>query len=100
MEGDFPDYFKLYCSQGNQIELREVLDPATMAFLVDFCTREDWELFEDIIYFSQNNVSKKAGETQDHTTVVEDAQLFINRALPVLQRMNKFDIPTSATPQA
>jgi len=91
LEGDFPDYFKLYCNKGgHQIELREVLDPATMAFLVDFCSREDWELFEDMIYFSQNNVSKKQPETPDHTTVVEDAQLFINRALPVLQRMNKF----------
>ncbi len=85
LEGDFPDYFSLYCTKDYQIELREVLDPATMAFLVDFCQREDWELFEDTVYFAENNVNK--GHGADNTSLVDDAQQFVKKALPVLQRM-------------
>ncbi|HLC91627.1 MAG TPA: hypothetical protein VJC09_01085 [Candidatus Saccharimonadales bacterium] len=97
LEGDFPNYFSLYCSHDDQMELRQVLNPATMAFLVDFCKHEDWELFQDTLYFAQNNVSKKHSRNDDSTGAVEDAQLFVKRALPVLQRMHKFADPSKAS---
>lgn len=96
LEGDFPDYFSLFCGTNHQVEVREVLDPTTMAFLVDFCQREDWELFKNILYFASNNLNSSK-KVNDSTTMVEDAEDFVKRALPVLQRMDSF-APSNAKP--
>ena len=80
LEGDFPDYFKLYCDKDKEVELREVLDPTRMQFLVDFCTKMNWELIEDNLYFVQSALSK----SQDNNTVVSAAESFVNNILPTL----------------
>ena len=87
LEGNFPDYFNLYCDSNHQVEVREVLDPTAMAFFIDFCQHEDWELFEDTLYFAGNNIN--SAKNHDGSTMVEDAENFVQKALPVLQRMTK-----------
>ena len=93
LEGDFPDYFWLFCSHGYDIELRQVLDPATMQFLVDFCQKLDWELVGSSLYFISNGSNQKSDSGQSNTVMVEDAQNFAKRVLPVLQRL----IPSAAS---
>lgn len=98
LEGDFPEYFSLYCSKEHQVELRQVLDPATMAFLVDYCKRQDWELIGDTLFFIQSSLHSKADQNDTtRSNNVEDAQNFITKVLPTLQRMK--GIPAS-TPRA
>jgi len=57
LEGDFPDYFKLYCTKGRELELLELLDPASMAYLVDFCERLNFELVGNSLYFVQSEIN-------------------------------------------
>jgi hypothetical protein len=76
LEGDFPDYFKLYCSTDKQIELRELLDPTAMALLVDFCQAYDLEIFNDTLYISQ---AANAKDKNDQTDLVTDTETFVQK---------------------
>ncbi len=87
LEGDFPDYFRMYCGTDQQIDLRTVIDPADMAFLVDYCKRENWEILGDTIYFSQNRNAPDDDPDIDNTTMVKDAEDFAKRVVPALKRM-------------
>lgn len=99
LEGDFPDYFSLYCGKSDQVEVRQVLDPTNMAFLVDYCKREDWELFGDTLYFAQNNAFQKDDDPLiENTTMVKDAEQFVSEILPILLMMNKTSASDVATP--
>lgn len=73
LEGDFPEYFEMYCRTQDQSVLREVFDPKMMAYFADFCQSYNLEIFKDIIYFSY------AGEVQDDddTTMIEDVERFL-----------------------
>lgn len=88
LEGDFPDYFQVFCGTDQQIDLREVIDPADMAFLADYCKRENWEVLGNTIYFSQNTDAPDDDPNIDNTTMVKDAEDFTKRVVPILQRMN------------
>lgn len=90
LEGDFPDYFKVYCDKAHKLELLQVLDPATMQFLVEYCQHEQWELFGNTLYFAQREQGQANTQlTQgENASMVQDAELFVERALPTLQRMN------------
>ncbi len=84
LEGDFPDYFKVYCTPGKQVELRQVLEPVNMQQFVDFCKGYNFEIFKDVLYVSQ------AGKTADHaddTTLVSDTEEFIRRNDGMLKRV-------------
>lgn len=83
LEGDFPDYFKLLCEKGKEIELREVLDPTRMQFLVDFCESYNFELVGSDLYFTEANSTKNSS----NETLVQAAQDFTLKILPTLQRM-------------
>jgi len=85
LEGDFQDYFRLYCSPGREVELREILDPSSMEFLVDFCKKLNWELFENTLYFVQSQTTK-ADEYEE--TMTQAAGDFAKKILPTLQRMS------------
>ncbi len=87
LEGDFPDYFTLLCQKDKQMEVREVLDPTAMAFLVDFCKHQDWEILDNALYFCQSDAARKQDKT-DQTSMTQDAQTFVEKILPVLQRMS------------
>lgn len=86
LEGDFPDYFRLYCSKGHEIELREVLDPTRMEFLVSFCKNLNWELFENTLYFSEAHSS--TSDNDNNVSTVQAAEEFAQKILPTLQNMS------------
>lgn len=50
LEGDFGNYFSLYIDKGQDFELRYVLDPKAMAYVVDFCHKYHWEIINDVMY--------------------------------------------------
>lgn len=52
LEGDYPNYFTLYADLRQQSESRYVLDPAAMAFTVDFCQDFFWEIQDNTLYFT------------------------------------------------
>lgn len=52
LEGDYPNYFTLYADLRQQSESRYVLDPAVMAFTVDFCQDFFWEIQDSTLYFT------------------------------------------------
>ena len=51
LEGNFNDSFSLSVVDNDQSGARYVLDPAAMAFLVDFCSKYYWELESDSLHF-------------------------------------------------
>jgi hypothetical protein len=102
LEGDFPKDFRLYCNPGRDVELRQVLDPATMQFLADTSTHLQWELFESNLIFAESDKPPAGSNNSDQSGaqgegVGQAAQEFLNRVLPTLQRM---DGTTQTTPQA
>ncbi len=85
LEGDFPDYFRVYCQKDKEVEVREVLDPGTMEYLVDFCNQLNWELFENTLYFVQSGTNRKVSD--NNSGVIKGAEDFITKVLPTLNRM-------------
>ncbi len=95
LEGDFPDYFHLYCSPDKQIELREILAPDIMAFLVDFCRVYDLEVFDDTMYVSQANIDRQNTEQDPLVSAVED---LIRHIGPTLDRLASPQPPDNQAP--
>ncbi len=71
LEGNFPDYFEMYCSPIAEIELLQLFDPEDMAYFVDFCRAYDFELYKDTIYISQ---AANAHDEKDNTTLISDIE--------------------------
>ena len=82
LEGDFPKDFNLYATPHMQIELLTLLDPATMAYLSDFCKTYEIELFLDSLYIS---VNENVEDTGDTTTMVVDAEKLLQKINKVLK---------------
>lgn len=76
LEGDFPSHFKIYCTPGKHIELLRLLDPKTMADLVDFCRTYQFEIYEDMLYTA---VAEDAADKNDPTTLVEDTEKLLKK---------------------
>jgi TFIIB-like protein len=51
LEGDYSNYFLLYARPAEQSTSRYVLDPAAMAYQVDFCANYMWEIVNHGLYF-------------------------------------------------
>lgn len=51
LEGDYNTHFTLFAGQGEQLESRVILDPDTMQFSLDFCSRYAWEISGSTLYF-------------------------------------------------
>jgi hypothetical protein len=96
LEGNFPDYFKIYSQKDKEVEVREVLDPGTMEFLVDFCEQLNWELFENTLYFVQSGTTRKISD--NNAGVLKAAEEFVTKILPTLNRMQ--NIPNTSTQSA
>jgi hypothetical protein len=84
LEGDFPEYFRLYCSPEKQIELRQVFAPDTMAQFADFCRAYNFEIFHESLYISQ---AAKATDINDSTTMVTDISEFLTQNAAMLQHL-------------
>jgi len=60
LEGDFVDAFKLYAADNQDVIARYILDPAAMAFVMDYCANNFWEIAGTEMYFVAES-SQKGG---------------------------------------
>lgn len=82
LEGDFPSTFLLYAPSGNQFNARYLLDPKAMAFVVDFCKTNHFEIVGDMLYIASNAATESAS-SQDYFSV-ETIQKFVSEIKPAL----------------
>lgn len=83
LEGDFTDYFKLYCTPGKEIELMQIFAPDSMEVLVDLCQSFDIEIYDETLYLSAAGKS----ESQESATLSEAAMSLIKTAGDGLDRV-------------
>lgn len=81
LEGQYDEYFNLYCEKGMQDSARYVLDPAAMEFTIDFCQSHSWEISGNSLYFVQSSAMKRSN---DPTNMYEDLPTFIEQITPAL----------------
>jgi Zn-finger nucleic acid-binding protein len=86
LEGDYGNYFSLYADTGLQTEARYVLDPAAMAFTVDFCQSHNWEIIGGDLYFLQQD---RTGNPGDPTDMYDDINQFVLHIQPALMIKGK-----------
>jgi len=86
LEGDFPDYFKMYCTPSRQIELRELFDPVEMQDFVSLCREYDFEIFYDAMYISQVEGSL---DKDDQTTLIADVDSFIKKNSELIKKLQE-----------
>jgi len=84
LEGDFPDDFRMYCSKGKQMEVRQVFGPETMAQFADLCRAYNFELFDNTIYIA---VAENADDSADNTTMVTDITNFVTHNRSVFDNL-------------
>ena len=84
LEGDFPDYFHMFCNPEAQTTLREVFAPDVMAQFVDFCRAYDFELFHDTLYLSRAEAAVDEGDTTSLTTDITD---FLNHNAHIIKQL-------------
>lgn len=83
LEGDYHNYFSLYCQKGMQQQARYVLDPKAMAFVIDFCQSHHWELINNELYFLQQSGTEAA---EDPTAMYTDIDTFIQEIKPAVAK--------------
>lgn len=83
LEGDFPDYFKLYCTPGKEVELRQIFAPDSMQVLVNLCQSFDIEIYDETLYLS----AAAKSESQESATLSEGAMALIKTAGGGLDRV-------------
>jgi hypothetical protein len=81
LEGDFPDYFHMFCNPELQVGLRQVFTPDVMA---DFCRSYDFEMFEESLYFSK---AEDATDRDDSTSLVSDVTRFLTKNGELLKHL-------------
>ncbi len=80
LEGDYDNYFSLYCEKGQQQQSRYILDPKAMAFTVDFCRSHNWEILDNELYF----VQASSDNPNDPTVMFDDIATFVSTIKPAL----------------
>jgi hypothetical protein len=76
LEGDFPDYFHMYCNPELQDVVRELFTSDVMENFVDFCRSYDFELYHDTLYISK---AEKAEDKDNQTTLIGDITTLLNK---------------------
>ncbi len=80
LEGDYSNYFGLFCEKGQQEQARYVLDPKAMVFTIDFCRSHNWEIIDNQLYFLQAASDHPA----DPTPMMDDIAKFVANIKPVV----------------
>lgn len=83
LEGDFPSYFHLYVTPGQEQRLRYILDPEAMVTVIDFCKTNSWELVDDELYIV-------VAEDSQQLVTLRAIQDFVSRVQPVLSTKSTF----------
>lgn len=84
LEGNYNQYFHIFCDPKNEVELRQVLDPATMAYVADFCGTYDVELLDDVLYVT---VSQYVHDGNDTTTLMQDVENIVTKHSRLFMRL-------------
>jgi Zn-finger nucleic acid-binding protein len=79
LEGDFSKYFDLYAAKGEQVDVRTVLDPKAMAYVVDFCKSHFWEINRAEMYFVASSSDKH------DNNIFKAAAAFVDEVKPALR---------------
>ncbi len=80
LEGDYDNYFQLYCENHQQTQVRYILDTAAMAFTIDFCRSHNWEILDNVLYFVQSSPNV----APDNTDMLNDLVPFIDHIKPAV----------------
>ena len=78
LEGDFDDYFDIYAAEGQDVQVREVLNPKSMEYVVDYCRTHFWEINASELYI----VATDADKSNDD--LISASQNFVNQIKPAL----------------
>ncbi|HET6924862.1 MAG TPA: zf-TFIIB domain-containing protein [Candidatus Saccharimonadales bacterium] len=78
LEGDFPDYFELYAAKGQQVSARQIMNPRSMQFAIDYCRSHFWEVNASELYVVAT------GHDKQHDSIIDDSQRFVSLLRPAL----------------
>lgn len=78
LEGDFQEYFDIYAIKGQQFQVRYVLNPEAMDFVINFCRSHFWEISNSEFYI----VATKDDKSNDN--ILDDSQKFVTAIKPAL----------------
>src|SRR5665213_2154042 len=81
LEGDFPDYFDIYAAKDQQFEVRTVLNPEAMSFVVDYCQSHFWEINDSELYIVATSTDKS---NSGNPSIIEESQQFVRQIKPAL----------------
>lgn len=84
LEGDYHDYFDLFCEKGMQQQARYVLDPKAMAHTIDFCQTHSWEIVGNELILVTTSEMQIAGASPDQAR--KEILDFIKEIRPALER--------------
>lgn len=76
LEGDFPNYFKVYVTPDKELEVLEMFNPSVMEDFVEFCRTYDFEIYEDNLFISQ---SKESVSDKTNSTLVGAVEVFLQK---------------------
>jgi Zn-finger nucleic acid-binding protein len=81
LEGNFSSYFDIYAAKGQQVAVRQTLEPDAMAFVVDYCRSHFWEINSSELYIVATDSDPSKGEK---ITLLDQSQKFIDEIKPAL----------------
>lgn len=96
LEGDYNDYFNLFCEKGMQEFTRYVLDPKAMLFTVDFCQSQNWEIVANELYFVV--ASNMKDDPGDKSSLESDILNFVTEIRPAIEKPLDEQQKTAITP--
>lgn len=88
LEGDFPNDFTVFTKEGMELELLQLLDPATMAYLADYCLSYDIEVKGSSICVAR---AANAIDESDKTDMMTDLRHLLSKNKLFFDRLGKSD---------
>ncbi len=83
LEGNYSQFFDLFCEHNMQESARYVLDPEAMIFTLDFCQSQNWELVDNDLYFVKSNGMH---DPNDPTYLLDDILTFVKEIRPAVEK--------------
>ncbi|MDB5182805.1 MAG: hypothetical protein JWO47_589 [Candidatus Saccharibacteria bacterium] len=78
LEGDFDNYFKMFCEEGQQVRARYIFSPDNMEIFIDFLNKYTWEIIGNRMYVT----GKLLYSTE--TGIIKDTNDFIKDIRPLV----------------
>ncbi|MDB5182792.1 MAG: hypothetical protein JWO47_576 [Candidatus Saccharibacteria bacterium] len=80
LEGDFSQYFDVFCALGQQVQTRYVLNPKGMQDFIKYIQNNCWEIVGDQMYVVGQLLDALAG-----ADIIEDSSVFIKSISPSIK---------------